>query len=95
MKLSEIARYWAAKELTQVRKQGRRITFDAPFATTRFTIRTRAGSPAAPTQTVGAERTDLRRVNALLQLQSGTWHADGRDVTVCFDLPNGKSTRNL
>ncbi|MHC4073167.1 MAG: hypothetical protein ACYTGS_14225 [Planctomycetota bacterium] len=91
MKNSEIARYWAAKELTQIEKQGRQITFNAPFATTRFTLRTRADSIAAPKQTIGSKRADLRRVNALLQLQSGTWHVDGRDVTVCFDLPKGKS----
>jgi hypothetical protein len=33
----------------------------------------------------------LRRVNKLLQLQSGTWHADGQNVTLCFDLPKGRS----
>jgi hypothetical protein len=42
MKLSEIARYWAAKELTEIARQGPSVTFNAPFATTRFTVRTRA-----------------------------------------------------
>ncbi len=42
MKLGEIARYWAARELTQINKQGRRITFNAPFATTRFTVRAKS-----------------------------------------------------
>jgi hypothetical protein len=95
MKLSEIARYWAAKELTRIERQGRRITFNAPFATTRFTVRTNANSVAAPRLTVGADRTELRRVTAPLQLKSQTWHTEGPEVTLCFDLPKGKSTLDL
>ena len=95
MKLSEIARYWAAKELTRVERQGRRITFNAPFATTRFTVRTKAEPTASPRLTVGAERAELSRVSTSLQLKSQTWHADGPQLTVCFDLPKGKSTIEL
>jgi len=95
MKNSEIARYWAARELTKIERQGRKITFNAPFATTRFTIRTKAGSQGAPTLIAGANRADLRRVTAPLQLKSQTWHADGAEVTACFDLPKGKSTLAL
>ncbi|MHC4430381.1 MAG: hypothetical protein ACYTBS_00940 [Planctomycetota bacterium] len=95
MKNSEIARYWAAKELTRIEKQGRRITFNAPFATTRFTVRTKARETASPRLTVGTERVELRRVRAPLQLKSQSWHADGPEVTVCFDLPKGKSTLDL
>ena len=95
MKLSEIARYWAAKELTRIERQGRRITFNAPFATARFTVRTLANSVAAPRLTVGVERTELRRITAPLQLKSQTWHTEGPEVTLCFDLPKGKSTLDL
>ena len=95
MKNSEIARYWAARELTQISKQGRRIMFDAPFATTRFTVQTKARVTATPRLTVGAERTELRRVTAPLQLQGQTWHAEGPQVTACFDLPKGKSSLDL
>ncbi|MHC4565511.1 MAG: twin-arginine translocation signal domain-containing protein [Planctomycetota bacterium] len=95
MKNSEIARYWAAKELTRIEKQGRRITFNAPFATTRFTVRTKARPALAPRLTVGADRAELRSVTAPLQLKSQTWHAEGSEVTVCFDLPKGKSTLEL
>src|SRR3990172_2166811 len=31
MKLSEITRYWAAKELTWLKRQGDTVTLDAPF----------------------------------------------------------------
>jgi hypothetical protein len=34
----------------------------------------------------------LQRVKGLLQLESGTMYVDGRDFTICFDLPKGKST---
>ena len=91
MKNSEIARYWAAKELTKIERQGRKITFNAPFATTRFTVRTKAGSRGAPKLIADADRAELRRVTAPLQLKSQTWHADGSDIIACFDLPKGKS----
>ena len=39
MKTSEIARYWAAKELTQINRNGDQITLTAPFSSLRFTLR--------------------------------------------------------
>ncbi len=95
MKNSEIARYWAAKELTRIEKQGRKITFNAPFATTRFTIRTKSGSRGAPALIAGADRARLDRVTAPLQLKSQTWCAEGPDIVACFDLPKGKSTLEI
>ena len=95
MKQCEIARYWAAKELTQIDKQGRRVTFTAPFATTRFTVRLSGSSQAPPGLTLAGKPVELRRVTAPLQLQSGTWHSDGSGIMVCFDLPKGKSTLNI
>ena len=95
MKLSEIARYWAAKELTQIDKQDRRITFNAPFATTRFTVRIKTNSPNIPKLIANGNPTQLSRVKTVLQLQSQTWHAEDRDVTACFDLPKGKSTLDV
>ncbi len=92
MKLSEISRYWAAKELTQIDKQGGRITFNAPFATKRFTVRIKIDLPTLPKLMANNNPVRLRRVKKLLQLQSHTWHTQGRDVTVCFDLPKGEST---
>ncbi|MBN2592385.1 MAG: twin-arginine translocation signal domain-containing protein [Sedimentisphaerales bacterium] len=95
MKNSEIARYWAARELTRIEKQGQQVTFTAPFATTRFTVRLDGGSQSPPTLTLAGQRAELRRVTAPLQLQSGAWHSDGSEITVCFDLPKGKSTLSV
>jgi hypothetical protein len=92
MKQSEIARYWAAKELTQIEKQEGRITFNAPFSTTRFTIQAPATSQAAPKLTANNRPVELRQVKAILKLESGTWHEGNGKVTICFDLPKGKST---
>ncbi|UCG55749.1 MAG: twin-arginine translocation signal domain-containing protein [Phycisphaerales bacterium] len=94
MKLSEISRYWAAKELTRITRQGRRVAFNAPFATTRFTVQ--IGSALAPTSdpriTADGQTVQLRRVKLPLQLDSGTWHAGSGCVMVCFDLPKGESS---
>ncbi len=95
MKQCEIARYWAAKELTRIEKQGRQVTFSAPFATTRFTVRVSGATSNAPKLTAAGKPVELRRVTGPLQLQSGTWHTDGKDMMVCFDLPKGKSTLEI
>jgi hypothetical protein len=95
MKNSEIARYWTAKELTKIERQGDRITFNAPFATTRFTIRTKTNSTKPPKLVAKRQPVQLNHVNKPLQLQSHTWHKDGSNIMVCFDLPKGKSTLNL
>ena len=92
MKLSEIARYWAAKELTQIEKQGTSVTFNAPFASPRFTVLTKTNSQKAPQLFADGKPVRLQRVKQLLQLEPGTWHADGQNVTACFDLPKGRST---
>ena len=95
MKLSEIARYWVAKELTQIERQDHRVTFTAPFATPRFTVRLKTTGSGVTKLTLNTRSTQLHRVKKLLQLKSGTWCADDRNVTVCFDLPKGKSTLEL
>jgi len=92
MKLSEIARYWAARELTQIDKQNSRVTFTAPFATSRFTVRVKTNLPSVPKLTINGNYVQLRRVNRLLQLKSWTWHGEDQNLTICFDLPKGKST---
>lgn len=92
MKLSEIARYWAAKELTRIEGNETRISFQAPFACTGFTVSTHApakrGSPRVSTQ---GDAKPLAEVAHRLQLRPGTWTKDKEELLVCFDLPKGKS----
>lgn len=91
MKLSEVSRYWAAKELTRIEAQGDRVTFHAPFACPDFTVRFASRGNAAPHVHGGKESTALREVSSPLQLESGTWHRQGEVITVCFPLERGES----
>ncbi len=95
MKQCEIARYWAARELTQIRKEGNRITLDAPFAAPRFTVRVSGVPTQRPTMVTGGAVTKLEQAPKPLQLRSGTWCQDAASTTICFDLPKGQSAIQL
>jgi hypothetical protein len=93
MKQSEIARYWAARELTrlEVGSDGV-VSCRAPFACPRFTVRIANRPQMVPTLRAEGRDPALREVKQILQVQSGTWTRDGRDIIVCFDLPKGASS---
>jgi len=89
MKTSELSRYWAAKELTRVEWSGNRFNLYAPFACPSFTIRfdeTRNGTP------ILNSGVRLEKVNALDQLQSGSYQREGSSTVVCLNLPRGSSS---
>ena len=93
MKLSEIGRYWTAKELTRITLEDRKISLNAPFGTPNFTVRV-AGAVATnnvPRLMVGNQTVALQGVTATRLLRSGTWCADSKGLIVCFDLPKGVS----
>lgn len=96
MKLSEASRYWAAKELTAVDRQANRVNLQAPFGCSAFTI-TLPSQEAARVRLVtkAGALPDLRRRVRLLDLESGTWCHDGRNTTICIDLPKGESSLEL
>ncbi|MCP5115067.1 MAG: hypothetical protein GY953_29910, partial [bacterium] len=87
MKLCEISRYWAAKELTGIAADGGRVTLTAPYACGSFTVRWKPGRRGAPK----LSGRPLREVNGRLRLEPGTWTADGDAVIACVDLPKGRS----
>jgi hypothetical protein len=103
MTLSEIARYWAAKELTRIEKvsepPGSSLSLRAPFACPRFTLAAPAqrlpGYPAhgnaVPKLTAAGKPVALAEVARPLDLKPGTWTRDKEDLIVCFDLPKGRS----
>jgi len=95
MKLSEIARYWAARELTAISRKGNSIFFEAPFATSRFTVRLNETPSQPPTVTTRSGVVKLERVQNPLWLRSGAWHQEAGDTTVCFDLPKGRSVLDV
>ena len=85
MKLSEIGRYWAAKELTVMRRQGRQLALDAPFDVKHFTLRV--------ANAMGPSRLDTRlnQVSEISALTAGTWFQSGQDQILCFNLERGSS----
>jgi len=91
MKLGEIARYWAAKELTGIEKEGGTVTFQAPFASPNFTVHIAAQGDATPALTLGDKPQPLCEVARNLDLKPKTWTRDKQGVIVCFDLPQGRS----
>jgi hypothetical protein len=91
MKLSEVARYWAARELTRIERVGNVLKLRAPFACPAFTLRVRATPAGAPRLTQHPQATTLNEVPRLLGLQRNTWTRDGDGLALCFDLPKGES----
>jgi len=82
MKVSEVARYWAARELTGIGRTERDLCFTAPLACPAFTLEV-----AAPP----GMRPNLREVARPLDLESGTWARTDRGFIACVDLPKGVS----
>jgi hypothetical protein len=93
MKLSEIARYWAAKELTRIGREANGLTFQAPFACPQFTLGCSglSGSNPAPKLRVGNQSLPLKEAGRPLDLKSGMWTRQGKGVIACFDLSKGAS----
>lgn len=91
MKLSEVSRYWAAKELTRVETQGRRILFKAPFACPDFTIKLPAQDAVRPRFLVREDETPLREATSANALAAGAWHRQDKSLLACFNLPKGTS----
>jgi hypothetical protein len=91
MKLSEVSRYWAARELTRIERAGNRFTFHAPFACPNFTVQFSAPPNTVPRFTSGPQSAALREVKRPLDLANGTWQHADQSTTTCFDLPKGAS----
>jgi hypothetical protein len=96
MKLSEIARYWAAKELTTITAKAGEISLRAPYACPHFTLSIQSPAPPVPPKLAASSGPqELKQVPNVLSLQSGTWTRDGDRTLLCFDLPKGSSTIRL
>lgn len=91
MKLSEIARYWAAKELTSIQPNPDSNVWqiDAPFATPHFTLQLPGPVTAAPQISQSGEIAKLKPVASLALLESGTYFTASDTTVVCWDLRRG------
>jgi hypothetical protein len=92
MKLSEIARYQAARELTAIEALETGFKLEAPYSCPNFTIQVPVGPGKAPKLCIGPEKRPvaLREVNSPALLTTNTWHRDHNDASVCFNLPKGE-----
>lgn len=87
MKLSEISRYWAAKELTKITVDDKLIKLKAPFAAPNFTVKLNK-----PLKTVSVKNSaPLQQVKSVSDLKSGTFYSTKTETLVCFDLKKGET----
>jgi hypothetical protein len=91
MKLSEIARYWAAKELTQIERRGNAVRLKAPFGAECFTVEITEPKGGTPLLTAAGKPVALRKIEKRAQFAPGTWLESEQKLTLCFDLPEGES----
>jgi len=94
MKLSEIARYWAAKNLTRIERGGNALKLTAPFACPGFTLRVPWVDGSVPTVVRGESPLAMSEVADRRRLEPGTWWRDKQSAIVCFDLPKGQVSVN-
>ena len=89
MKLSEIARYWAARELTTITPGPSGIILKAPFSTAGFTLQLDKPVRNPALKINGNEPKILVRAKDQKDLNSGTWFSDKKSTILCFDLAKG------
>jgi hypothetical protein len=91
MKLSEVSRYWAAKELTRIERAPDGVVLNAPFACPEFTLRIRGNIAAPPVLRFRETISRLEEVTNVRRLRPGTWYREKDAVVACFALPKGRS----
>jgi hypothetical protein len=84
-KLADLARYWAAKELTTMETVAEGLRLRAPYACDDFTLRWRTTRRPAR----------LREVRGWEATEPGTWRRDGDAVVVCMRLEKGTNDLKL
>lgn len=92
MKTSELARYWAARELTTIEKSPTQINLKAPFACPAFTLRTNSTAAAPPKLSIAQKLQPLTKAKSMTTLSTGQWLRDKDSIIVCFELSKGQTT---
>lgn len=88
MKLSEIARYWAAKELTKISVTSQSIFLKAPFAANDFTLKINSVVEKAPL----INTIPLLKVRKKTDLKTNTFFSENDETFLCFNLSKGESS---
>ncbi len=87
MKLSEISRYWAAKELTEITTGEKTVKLKAPFSSPDFTMKITKMVKNPDIK----NSPPLKQVADKLDLHPGTFFIENRETIVCFDLQKGET----
>jgi len=95
MKLSEIARYWAAKGTTRIKRTPKGLQLDAPFAEPQFTLRIEDARGAAVRRIIAGKTASLKQVKNHRDLKADTWIQEKSGVVVCLSLAKGQSVLTL
>jgi hypothetical protein len=95
MKISELARYGAARELTRIERSGDRVRLTAPFACPRFTLRLATAANPQPRLVHRGAPLPLVRAASLRDLAPGAWLREPKSVVVCFDLAKGETVLDV
>lgn len=95
MKTSELARYYAAAELTTIERTNGQVMLAAPFACPLFTLRVPTAHKAPPTLAHQGQAIPLAEVSAERDLKEGTWTRRKDDLVLCFDLPKGRTVLSV
>ncbi len=72
LKASELARYWAARELTRIERNGTRVTLTAPLACPGFTLRMTSESKVPPQLRHNSAPLPVTGVGSMTALKPGT-----------------------
>ena len=92
MKISEIARYWTAKEFTKIAVVNHAVQLNAPYACMDFTLEIVGERPIGKVllQT-GDQKTALQEVALRTSLTTNTFVRSKVGSTVCINMPKGRS----
>ncbi len=90
MKLTDIARYWAVKELATLTWQNDALVIESPFSTSSFTLEV-TGDHQSPILAQGSKRIPLKQVEEKGLLEENCYVRTGTSTLMCMDLPAGKS----
>ncbi len=91
MKVSELGRYWAARDLSRIEKTGDTVRIQAPFGTPLFTLEMKQAPRGTPKVVCKGRTTQLKKVATTQALSENTWWGDQTRTVVCFTLPKGVS----
>jgi hypothetical protein len=94
MKISEIARYWAARQLTRIDRTPAQITLTAPFAAPSFTVQISNLTPPL-NLSHNNQPISLKSVSTLPDLKPNTYFHQDTATTLCFNLPQGRTVLTL